>query len=243
MDTLSKNFWKSFWVSLCVVGTLIWQVIWPLIEPLIKQRLHHSQAKVLQKHDIEEVIVNKFEKNAKFITFSRKMTDLIEIDRLRLPKAPQSQSLVVLVGESGIGKTTSICNYAKLLREKGFPVYYIYLNKGPKNINTFLMENFETENLNEIGDIINKNYNNQNKIATLIVDNIHVCQKDGELFSDILTTLNNTFCQDLKMNVIMVSSQNEFAYKMNRGIIIIINANHKILSIKRVWVFLSTENY
>ena len=149
------------------------------------------------------------------------MHEAIEIKRLELAATPQ-KSLAVLIGESGIGKSTSVCKYAKILRAQGHPVYYFVMKKRDKKnltFNSFLMEAFGTENFQQIYDVIKENYTLKGKNATLIIDNIHYCQNNGVLCSSILTTLNNYFFQMLKMNIIMVSAVNDFAYRMNDGIV------------------------
>ena len=150
------------------------------------------------------------------------MNDAIEIKRLILTPTPQN-SLSVLIGESGIGKSSSVCKYARILREQGEPVYYVSLIKQDKPMtrDTFLMNLFGTEDFQKIYDVLEKNYTVKGKTATLIIDNIHYLQHNGVLCSSILSTLNLGFFQMLKMNVIMLSAVNDFAYKMNYGVVII----------------------
>ena len=196
------------------------------------------QKKSLEQVDFATHILAKFEIDNGFLSFAetkfdnnkpkephtnkdlQEMHDVIEIRRLNLSSTPENR-LTVLVGESGIGKSTSVCKYAKILRQQGSPVYYFCMNKRDKKsmtISSFLMDLFGTDNLQQIYDVIENNYTSKGKTATLIIDNIHFCQNKGVFCSSILTTLNNTFFQRLKMNVIMSSSVNDYAYRMNYGI-------------------------
>ena len=168
-------------------------------------------------------IRRKFEKSNSFLPFSKSLNlnnqlenahEAIEIKRLGLSSIP-TENLAIIVGESGIGKTTSICHYAKVLREQGYPVYYFTVQNGKDfSLESFLMKAFGTSNLEVIYNEIEKRYTSKGKTATFIIDNIHYCENDA---SAILTTLNTTFFQALKMNIIMLSSVNWFAYDMETG--------------------------
>ena len=44
------------------------------------------------------------------------------------------------------------------------------------------MNLFETDDFQKIYDVIKKNYTLKGKTATLIIDNIHYCQNNGDLY-------------------------------------------------------------
>ena len=213
----------------------------------------YNHEKSLEKADLTTQILEKFEKSDRFLHFSKpiidgkqshvshklsekelqEMHETSEIKRLGLAPTPKA-NLIVLIGESGIGKTTSVAKYSKILREQGQPVYYLSVDKTDKKTLTkssFLMRAFGTDDIEQICDVIYKNYTLKGKKATLIIDNIHYLQNNGVLCSSILTTINNQFFQGLNMNVIMVSSVNDFAYRMDDGKIfffmVLLNINYK----------------
>ena len=209
----------------------------------------YNHEKSLEKADLTTQILEKFEKSDRFLHFSKPIIDHVshklsekelqemhetsEIKRLGLAPTPKA-NLIVLIGESGIGKTTSVAKYSKILREQGQPVYYLSVDKTDKKTLTkssFLMRAFGTDDIEQICDVIYKNYTLKGKKATLIIDNIHYLQNNGVLCSSILTTINNQFFQGLNMNVIMVSSVNDFAYRMDDGKIfffmVLLNINYK----------------
>ena len=176
--------------------------------------------------------MDKFQKEENFINavkkanLSEKLTsnnphDLPEIKRLQLPKFPRS-NLILLVGESGIGKTASICLYAKILSDQGHPVLYYSLDQQTIKLESFLLDAFGTTRITEIYNMINKNFVSKNITPTMIIDNIHYCQNDLKSASDLLNFINDKLFQKIGCNVIMVSSNNSCTCKLGFHFILLI---------------------
>ena len=117
----------------------------------------------------------------------------------RMNFSPNQPMLAVVVGESGIGKTTEICQYAKEIREAGHPVMYF---------------NIGTSDQDFIIETIDKNFTKKGKVPTFIIDNIHYASVDGKIDTGLLTFLNGQFYQGQQMAVIMLASVNETAYEI-----------------------------
>lgn len=185
----------------------------------------------LPKIFLKRKIQAKFEENEGFqihvkaanlshLLQSQDPRDHEEIKRLNLQIKPKP-NLIVLIGESGIGKTASISAYAMILRSQGHPVFYYSLSKSPEKaaitLDTFLQGAFGKCEIEEVCEIIEKLYCSKGITPTLIIDDIHFCQNDGKLASDVLTTINKLFYQRLELNIVMLSSVNKFAYRMTTG--------------------------
>ena len=70
----------------------------------------------------EKGILHKFGKDDAYQMFLPKQTvENLKPER-RMNFTPNQSILSVVVGDSGIGKTAEICQYAKELREAGHPV-------------------------------------------------------------------------------------------------------------------------
>ena len=125
-------------------------------------------------------------------------------------------SLLVIVGESGIGKSTALKEYAKKLRKENIPVMYISIERDkPFIFQSFLMDVFGTTNRNDFSNVIRK----FEMSPTLIVDNIQLAKNDdGTLNEKLLTFLNGFLMQSLGMKIILLSSQNRIASEIKSGI-------------------------
>ena len=190
--------------------------------------MKHYYPKLVQKWEIQ----SKFEedKDFEYGVNAAKLSHLLnsanpheeeEIKRLNLPKVPKP-NLIVLVGESGIGKTASICAYAKILRSERHPVIFYSFGKPETkddiSLDTFLKKVFGSDDIKKVCEFLKKAYYSKGITPTLILDNIHYCQYDDcHLASHILTTINQQLYQFLRLNIIMLSSVNNFAYKMETG--------------------------
>ena len=137
----------------------------------------------------------------------------------------QRPTLAIVVGENGIGKTTSISKFAQTLRNEGHPVFFISPDKTNNfDVSHFFTKYFGTSNSDEISKRLVYNFYSQTntfehkKIAVLIIDNIDYCKgKDGKIDPTLLTFLNNNVYQQVPMSVLMVSSSDKVAYEINDG--------------------------
>ena len=206
---INKNYGK-FFILFSGLVTLYFQ-----------ENLKHSLKRIFNKQDLEKQILDKFENSTTFFKNDKKSKNqFVELEdpesfgikRLNLPSNP-TEGLTVLVGESGVGKTTSVCKYAKNLRDNGYPVYYYTLrDKNENTTRNLFIQAFATDDLEAISEVIIKNYTSKGKTATFIIDNIDYCEKDGQMGENTLIPLNVIFYQRLGMNVVMLSSVNQFAY-------------------------------
>ena len=159
-------------------------------------------------------ILNQFRNSKAFMRYVPAKSDGFHAEN-RMQFGHNQPTLSIVVGESGIGKTTEICTYAKELREQGHPViYYSFQQKNVYKFEDFLISAFGTTDLNIITDTIGENYTDKGIFPTLILDNIHYAKKDGKIDEGLLTFLNVTFYQALKMEIIMLSSVNRVAYEI-----------------------------
>ena len=134
----------------------------------------------------------------------------------RMGFSQQRKTLSVVVGESGIGKTTEICQYVKQLREAGHPVAFISLDTDYNKFENFLFQVFGCSDKNLILETLYENFTKKGKIAMFIIDNIHYAQVNGQIDTGLLTFLNGQFYQFLQMSVIMLASVNNAAYEIQR---------------------------
>lgn len=80
----------------------------------------------------------------------------------RMIFSPEQAILSVVVGETGVGKTTEICQYVKELREADHPVVYISLDEDRLyNFKEFLEEVFGTSDKTLILETLNENFTKQ----------------------------------------------------------------------------------
>ena len=120
----------------------------------------------------------------------------------------------IVTGESGIGKTTEICHYAKQLKDAGEPVIYWEARKKDKEygFEKFIMHIFGTTDQSQIISTMNKNFALKGKIATLIIDNVHLCIDDnGKIDEPLITFLYYIGYQNMHMRIIMLASVTEAA--------------------------------
>lgn len=173
---------------------------------------------------MEQDIIKNFEKDKSFMTLSTpKNYEPLTEQRIIMPDGPL---LAVVVGESGIGKTTEICVYARTLRKECKPVIYVNMSKDlDKNASfsfeNFLQETFGTNDKKSIVKVIYENYTEKNIVPTLIIDNIHRClNSDGKIHEKLLDFLNTTCFQQLRMAIIMAASINSAAYEIEKSILL-----------------------
>ena len=161
-----------------------------------------------------KMISDKFSEDDLFLRYlSHKSIEILKPEQ-RMNFRPNEPTLTVVVGESGIGKTTEICHYAKELREAGHPVLYYTVEENPKN-NDFLYKIFGTSDTDMIMNSLEENFTKKNIFPTLIIDNIHHAVIDGKIDEGLLTFLNGKLYQGLDMQIIMLSSVNGAAYEMD----------------------------
>ena len=134
----------------------------------------------------------------------------------RMNFEPNKSILSVVVGESGIGKTTEICQYVEELRKAELPVIYVSLEKNTNfKFEDFMKEIFGTSDRRIIIETIENNYTKKGIVPTLIIDNIHYAVINEKIDTGLLTFLNGQFYQGLKMAIIMLASVNGAAYEID----------------------------
>ena len=135
------------------------------------------------------------------------------LEFLQFNRFLESADLTIIVGESGIGKSTAFKEYAKKLRKENLPVMYISIQEGkPFIFDSFLLAVFGTTDGNQFSKEISTFSNS----ATLIIDNIHLAKyQDNTLNTEFFTFLNQYLMQTLGMRIIMIASQNSVAYDIN----------------------------
>ena len=175
---------------------------------------------LLEKKFQENLILNKFQKSDDFIGPLKKaeINGKIEIEQ-RIKITENKPILAVVVGENGIGKSTEICYYARELRNKGFPVIYVKLDKKkPFNYEKILSMIFGSSDETLISHFIWENFTQNNIIPTLIIDNIHLCieSEKQKIDEKLLTYLNGTCYQRLNMSIILLTSDNDAAYEIEK---------------------------
>ena len=164
----------------------------------------------------------RFKKDDRHIRLLRKSLvaqegNLMVEKEKRMKFSPDESDLSVVVGESGIGKTTEICQYVQELREAGKPVIYVSLDCYTEySFEKFLEEAFGTTNKDLIINTINKKYFKKDIVPTLIIDNIHYALTNGQIDTGLLTFLNGQLYQGLNMSVIMLASINQAAYEIRK---------------------------
>ena len=164
----------------------------------------------------KERILSPFFQDESFLNYTNRAAKNFGgnmMDEKRMSFSQEQATLSVVVGESGIGKTTEICHYVKKLREIGHPVAFISLND-KYNFEKFLEKVFGCSDENLILETLNENFTKKGKIAMFIIDNIHYAQVNGKIDPGLLTFLNGQFYQNLEMSVIMLASVNNAAYEI-----------------------------
>ena len=165
-------------------------------------------------------ILSEFKNKERYIKFLKlipeNLRDKIVVEK-RMFFSPDEPTLSVVVGESGIGKTTEICQYAKQIREAGYPVLYVNLRLDTNyKFKDFLVQTFGTSDENFIIDTIYEKFTKKGKVPTIIIDNIHYALENVKIDKGMLTFLNGQFYQGLQMSVIMLASINEAADELQR---------------------------
>jgi len=161
-----------------------------------------------------------FEEEKSFMGFSTKQNyERLSESRINIPEGPV---LAVVVGQSGIGKSTEICAIAADLRAKKWPVNYVDIIKDPDHAFSFpefQQKSFGTTDEKAIIKIIYENYTEKKIVPTLIIDNIHRClNSQGKIHEKLLDFLNHICYQRLSMRVIMLASVNTAAYEIEESI-------------------------
>lgn len=176
-----------------------------------------SYHKKMERYERKKNLKNNFEKDESFNYFSSNSFMPLDEERIHFPIEPL---LSVVVGQSGIGKSTEICEYAKTLRKNKNPVRYINMKENiPFSFEQFLRETFGTDDMAQIIQIIIENYTKKNVVPTLIIDNIHRClDPKGKIHGTLIDFLNTTCFQQLQMAVIMLTSVNAAAYEIENRI-------------------------
>ena len=120
-----------------------------------------------------------------------------------------------MVGESGIGKTTSVMAFAHKLHQKGQPVIVTSLEKNQKfDLEAFLIKVFGTNDRDLLETVLQNEFISKNKIPLLIIDNIHYALDENKKINEQLLTCLNNFYQRRQLSVIMLSSVNNSAYEI-----------------------------
>ena len=125
--------------------------------------------------------------------------------------------LVAIVGESGIGKTTSIIAFAQKQKKDGYPVIYAPLCKEKTfNFDKFLLDVFGTNDKNRITQVIEHEAVTSEKIPMLIIDNINFALDEDKKIDLTLLSYLNGLHQLWGLSVIMISSLNNAAYEIEK---------------------------
>lgn len=173
------------------------------------------------KDDIEQKKANVLKKLEEGGDFEIMMKDDCYFEdkefRLGFDAKNPSRTLTVIVGESGIGKTTEALHYARQLKENQFPViFYEAKQKENWKFPNFLNETFGIDDKDMIKMVV-RDLKKQGKTSTLIIDNIQLMtDSSGKIDKTLLRFLNATCYQALEMSVIMISSVHESAYEIER---------------------------
>ena len=180
-----------------------------------------------QENKLEKFIIEQFTKTtlyADFISRGNITDDPFIKSRLQIDK--KVPTLAIVIGESGIGKTTSICKYVEGLRNSKdpVPVMFISVQKDPTkfNLKDFYESSFGTNDTVKIYETLRKLFGDREKTnkdpATIIIDNIQYCRdENGKIHSGLLTFFNNILYQGLGMSIILTSSVNNAAYEIDQG--------------------------
>ena len=183
----------------------------PFYEDLVKK----DETEKKKKRQ-EEAILQKFNSDGSHLQFLKQNLQAGNmVVEKRMNFSSNKPSLSVVVGESGIGKTTEICQNVEEIRKTGHPVLYVnmVLDKN-YNFNEFLNQTFGTSDRSLIINTIQKNFIEKGIVPIFIIDNIHYALVDDKIDTALLTFLNGHFYQRLGMSVIMVASVNEAAYEI-----------------------------
>ena len=96
---------------------------------------------------VSNFIVQQFTSSEEHQNYLINDPDPLISERIKISK--NTAALAIIVGESGIGKTTSICKFVQELRDNHKPVLYISVKKGSEdifNLDQFYKDNFGTSN-------------------------------------------------------------------------------------------------
>ena len=96
---------------------------------------------------VSNFIVQQFTSSEEHQNYLINDPDPLISERIKISKS--TAALAIIVGESGIGKTTSICKFVQELRDDHKPVLYISVKKGSEdifNLDQFYKDNFGTSN-------------------------------------------------------------------------------------------------
>ena len=165
----------------------------------------------------EQKIEDRFYKNNAYQDFLPKKSFEAFKQEQRINFKPNESILAVMVGESGIGKTTEICQYAEKFSSEGHSVRYVNLDKNANyKFEELLKKIFGTSDEEMIIGTIRKQFTNKGKVPTLILDNIHYAVINEKIDQGLLTFLNGQLYQGLKMAIIMLASVNGAAYEIDK---------------------------
>ena len=197
-----------------------------------------------KQEQMKRKLMDNFEKEKTFLNMLA--TENYEAHKEQRIVIPKGRLLAIIVGQSGIGKSTEICQYAKTLRENNLPVRCVDMSKDPDNafdFNEFLQETFGTADKSSIIKIISENYTEKHVVPTLIIDNVHRClDSKGRIHQKLLDFLNSTCFQKLMMSVIMLSSDNTAAYEIEENMNTLKFMLLVIHSLYRFRIFWKVEN-
>ena len=123
-----------------------------------------------------------------------------------------SVGVIVIAGESGIGKTTAFKSYVHQRRAQGLPSYYMKLSS-TDTLESMLKMCFNTDNKQLVLDSL-KLYSKKGKVPLLVIDDIQKAYSpNGDRFEPGILE----FFQDFKANggqVFLLSSVSSVAYKI-----------------------------
>ena len=171
-----------------------------------------------EEYKTKQHILKQFKTNISHLDFLPRNSNSGETlkQEKRMNFEPNKSILSVVVGESGIGKTTEICQYVEELRKAELPVIYVSLKKKLNfKFKDFMKEIFGTSDERIIIETIRNNYTKKGIVPTLIIDNIHYAVINEKIDTGLLTFLNGQFYQGQKMAIIMLASVNGAAYEID----------------------------
>ena len=224
-----KHFGTS--VGMCLgtgivfyLASLAGKGIWSFYQHRIQVSQYENKEKKTKQNQMEIYFKEVFD------LFTQRNFHLGYLDKLSKPldpeiceripiKADDSQnSISVIIGESGIGKTTAICAWTEELRNQQKAVHYMVANESSNySYREFLKACFKTDDSDLIITALMQLKEKKKKVF-LVIDNIHYCKNQyNQIDTELLTFLNGILVKNLGMTVILLSSINNSAYEIKQS--------------------------